>query len=58
MNPAAHFTVNASTDSGAVRVAQSISLENSLDRQHIVGTVNGGGPTLRLTTSSGDISIH
>src|SRR3984957_19692131 len=58
VNPAAHFTVNASTDSGSIRVAQSISLQNSLDRQHIVGTVNGGGPTLRLTTSSGDITIR
>jgi hypothetical protein len=58
VNPAAHYTVNASTDSGSVRVAQPISLGASLDRQHIVGTVNGGGPTLRLTTSSGDISIH
>jgi DUF4097 and DUF4098 domain-containing protein YvlB len=58
VNPAAHFTVNASTDSGSVRVAQSISLQSSLDRQHIVGTVNGGGPTMRLTTSSGDITIH
>ena len=58
VNPAAHFTVNASTDSGSVRVAQSINLQDSLDRQHIAGTVNGGGPTLRLTTSSGDITIH
>jgi hypothetical protein len=58
VNPAAHYTVNASTDSGSVHVAQAIRLENSLDRQHIVGTVNGGGPTLRLTTSSGDITIH
>ncbi|HEX4652242.1 MAG TPA: DUF4097 family beta strand repeat-containing protein [Granulicella sp.] len=58
VNPAAHFTVNASTDSGSVRVSQAINLEDSLDRQHIVGTVNGGGPTLRLTTSSGDITIH
>jgi DUF4097 and DUF4098 domain-containing protein YvlB len=58
LNPAAHYTVNASTDSGAVHVAQSMSLESSLDRQHIVGTVNGGGPTLRLTTSSGDVTIH
>ncbi len=58
VNPAAHFTVNASTDSGSVHVAQAINLEDSLDRQHIVGTVNGGGPTLRLTTSSGDITIH
>jgi hypothetical protein len=58
VNPAAHFTVNASTDSGSVRVAQAINLQDSLDRQHIAGTVNGGGPTLRLTTSSGDITIR
>jgi Putative adhesin len=58
LNPAAHFTVNASTDSGSVHVAQAISMQQSLDRQHIMGTVNGGGATLRLTTSSGDITIR
>jgi hypothetical protein len=58
VNPAAHFTVQASTDAGTVHVAQAVRMEESLDKQHIVGTVNGGGPTLRLTTSSGDITIR
>jgi DUF4097 and DUF4098 domain-containing protein YvlB len=58
VDPAAHFTVRAGTDSGAVRVAQTMRMEESLDKQHVVGAVNGGGPTLRLTTSSGDITIR
>jgi len=58
VNPSAHFTVNASTASGSIHVSQQIKLEDSLDHQHIAGTVNGGGPTLRITTSSGDITIR
>jgi DUF4097 and DUF4098 domain-containing protein YvlB len=58
LNPSAHYTVNASTSSGDIHVGQHITLQESLDKQHIVGTVNGGGPTLRITTSSGDIDLR
>jgi len=58
LNPQAHYTLNASTSSGSVNVTAPITLQASLNKQHIVGTVNGGGPTLKISTGSGDITVH
>jgi hypothetical protein len=33
-------------------------MQGSLNRHHISGTVNGGGPTIHANTGSGDISIR
>jgi hypothetical protein len=63
-NVAAHvgsatkFNLNAETGSGSVHVDQPLLSQGTLDRQHIVGTVNGGGPTIRVTTGSGNIEIR
>jgi hypothetical protein len=35
-----------------------MSVQGSLDRHHITGKVNGGGPTVRIQTGSGDVRIH
>ena len=32
-------------------------MQASLNKQHIVGAVRGGGPTVRISTSSGDITV-
>jgi hypothetical protein len=55
---AAKFNLNAETGSGSVHVDQPLLSQGTLDRQHIVGTVNGGGPTIRATTGSGNIEIR
>jgi hypothetical protein len=33
-------------------------VEGTFDQHHIRGTLNGGGPAIRLQTGSGDIEIH
>jgi hypothetical protein len=33
-------------------------MQGALNRHHVLGTVNGGGPTIRATTGSGDVTIH
>ena len=55
---AAKFTLNAETGSGSVHVDQPLLSQGTLERQHVVGTVNGGGPTIRVTTGSGNIEIR
>jgi DUF4097 and DUF4098 domain-containing protein YvlB len=55
---AAKFNLNAETGSGSIHIEQPVLMQGSLNRQHLVGSVNGGGPTLRATTGSGNITIR
>jgi len=32
--------------------------QGTIDRHHLVGKLNGGGPTVRMETGSGSIQIH
>ncbi|HEY2858513.1 MAG TPA: DUF4097 family beta strand repeat-containing protein [Terracidiphilus sp.] len=52
------FTLDASTGSGSVRTEHEMAVQGSFDRHHITGRVNGGGPTVRAETGSGDIHVH
>lgn len=52
-----HFTLDASTGSGSVHSDPPMTTHGSLERHHIVGDINGGGPTVRIETGSGDIHI-
>lgn len=58
MNSQARYNLNASTSSGSVNVSTPIVMQTGLDKQHIVGSVRGGGPTVRISTGSGDITIR
>lgn len=53
-----HFSLDASTGSGSVHSDPPITMHGSLDRHHVQGDINGGGPTVRVETGSGDIRIH
>jgi Putative adhesin len=53
----ARFNLDADTGSGTINVAQPITMQGSLNRHHVAGVVNGGGPTIRANTGSGDIQI-
>jgi len=55
---AAKFNLNAETGSGSVHIDQPILMQGSLNKHRVSGTVNGGGPTVRTTTGSGDITIR
>ncbi|HWZ01001.1 MAG TPA: DUF4097 family beta strand repeat-containing protein [Edaphobacter sp.] len=53
----AHFNLDADTGSGNISVSQPITMQGSLNKHHVSGVVNGGGPTIRVGTGSGDIQI-
>ena len=53
----AHFNLDADTGSGGINVSQPITMQGSLNRHHVSGVVNGGGPTIRVSTGSGDVQI-
>jgi hypothetical protein len=53
----AHFNLDADTGSGSINVSQPITMQGSLNRHHVNGVVNGGGPAIRVGTGSGDIQI-
>ncbi len=58
LGPLARFNLDASTGSGTIRTAQAIAMQGEISRHHVTGPVNGGGPTLRASTGSGDIEIR
>jgi DUF4097 and DUF4098 domain-containing protein YvlB len=58
LGSAARFTLNAETGSGSIHIEQPVLMQGALNKQHVVGTVNGGGPTLRAATGSGSIEIR
>lgn len=53
----AHFNLDADTGSGSINVSQPITMQGSLNRHHVSGVVNGGGPTIKVGTGSGDIQV-
>jgi hypothetical protein len=55
---AAHFSLDASTGSGDVHSDPPMTTHGSTDHHHVMGDVNGGGPTVRVETGSGDVRIH
>jgi hypothetical protein len=53
------FTLEASTGSGQIKTDQEMLVQGSVDNHHhLTGKINGGGPTVRVETGSGDIRIH
>lgn len=50
-----HFDIDASTSGG--RVASDFSVNGTVKKRSIEGTVNGGGPHIRLKTSGGSINV-
>lgn len=52
------FTLEASTSSGSLDIAAPLTVQGKVDRRRIAGSVRGGGPTLRLSTASGDIAVR
>jgi DUF4097 and DUF4098 domain-containing protein YvlB len=58
LGSSAHFNLDAETGSGSVKTDLPLTMRGSMDKHHIVGTVNGGGPTIKAQTGSGDIHIQ
>ena len=54
----AAYSLDASTGSGSINTAQPITMQGRLRRNHIQGTVRGGGHVVRVRTGSGSIDIR
>jgi DUF4097 and DUF4098 domain-containing protein YvlB len=51
-------TLDASTGSGSIHTDQEMLTHGSSDHHHVEGKINGGGPTVRVETGSGDVRVH
>ncbi len=54
----APLTLDASTGSGGIHTDHEMLTQGSNDHHHVTGKINGGGPTVRIETGSGDIRVH
>lgn len=54
----AHYSIDATTGSGSIHSDQSITTHGRIGHHHLLGDVNGGGPTVHIVTGSGDIRIR
>ncbi|MGD0546843.1 MAG: DUF4097 family beta strand repeat-containing protein [Terracidiphilus sp.] len=54
----AALNLDASTGSGSIHTDQEMLTHGSSDHHHVYGKINGGGPTVRVETGSGDIRVH
>jgi DUF4097 and DUF4098 domain-containing protein YvlB len=51
------FLLDASTGSGSIHTDREMLTQGSSDHHHITSKINGGGPTVRVETGSGDIRV-
>ena len=54
----APMTLDAESGSGSIHTDREMLTQGSSDRHHVTGKLNGGGPTVRVETGSGDIRVH
>jgi DUF4097 and DUF4098 domain-containing protein YvlB len=54
----APLTLDAESGSGSIHTDREMLTQGSNDRHHVTGKLNGGGPTVRIATGSGDIRVH
>ena len=54
----APLTLDAESGSGSIHTDREMLTQGSTDRHHVTGKLNGGGPTVRIQTDSGDIRVH
>ena len=56
--PDAAYTLNAQTGSGSISTSQPLTVQGTVKRNHVTGTVRGGGNTVEVRTGSGSIAIR
>jgi DUF4097 and DUF4098 domain-containing protein YvlB len=52
------ITINAESGSSGIHSDHQVETQGETNHHHLVGKLNGGGPTVRIETGSGDIRIH
>lgn len=55
--PDAAFDLEAHTSSGSVSSVPPVTISGEIDRRRLIGKVRGGGPLVKIATSSGSIRI-
>ena len=53
----AGFNLNAETTGGRVSCELPVTVQGKIESDHLIGVVNGAGPTLKLETSGGGIHV-
>jgi hypothetical protein len=56
--PDAAFTLDARTGSGSIATSQPLTVQGRVRRNHVTGTVRGGGNAVHVRTGSGSIAIR
>ena len=56
--PDAAYSLDAQTGSGSITTSQPLTVQGRVRRNHVTGTVRGGGNTVRVRTGSGSIAIR
>jgi hypothetical protein len=54
----AGIDLDAASGSGGIHSDRDITTKGSQEHHHMVGKMNGGGPTVKIETGSGGIRIH
>ena len=54
----AAFALNVHTGSGSIHTTQPLTVQGSLSRHDLQGTVRGGGNTVTISTGSGSVQIR
>jgi DUF4097 and DUF4098 domain-containing protein YvlB len=54
----AEIKLDLSASTSGSRVKTDFDIDGRVDKQSIRGTINGGGPRLRLSTSGGSVRIN
>ena len=54
----AGYTLNAQTGSGSISTSQPLTVQGRIGRNHVTGTVRGGGNMVHVRTGSGSIDIR
>ncbi len=54
----ARLNLEAETSGGRVRVEDDIQITGSITSNRVEGRINGGGPSLRLKTSGGNVRVR
>jgi DUF4097 and DUF4098 domain-containing protein YvlB len=54
----AGYTLNAQTGSGSISTSQPLTVQGRIARNHVTGTVRGGGNMVHVRTGSGSIDIR
>jgi hypothetical protein len=52
------LTLDASTGSGRILSDQNLPVQQLEDKRRVSAKLHGGGPTVRITTDTGDVRVH